>query len=92
MEKGYKFDVLMAAWHGEYEDPEEYYEACLGSHHIVEDVNVNDGYFGFNVHPYETLFVKSNRNIQPKLMGKLEEWHDRMNYSSWDVCGTENSS
>lgn len=44
------------------------------------------GYFGFNIHPYETMFVKANRNIDGKMINKLTEWHNRMNYSSFDYC------
>jgi hypothetical protein len=44
----------------------------------------DNNYFGFNVHPYETMFVKTNRGISPKLVDKLTEWHDRLNYSSFD--------
>ena len=83
--KGYRFDVLMTGFHGEFEDRDDYFDTCE-TNHFVQDVNVNGGYFGFNVHPYETLFVKSNRNIEPNMIKKLEEWHDTMNYSSWDVC------
>lgn len=43
-------------------------------------------YFGFNLHPYETIFMKANRNVNPLMMAKMTEWHMRMNYSSYDYC------
>lgn len=50
------------------------------------DPNFNNRYFGFNMHPYETLFVKANRDVDIKMVSKLTEWHDRMKYSSYDKC------
>jgi hypothetical protein len=79
---GYKVDTLMAAWHGEYPGGKsDYYDKC-----DFEDPHVNGRYFGFNLHPYETLFVKANRDIDPKMIEKLTQWHDNMKYSSYDVC------
>ena len=43
-------------------------------------------YFGFTTHPYETIFVKANRDINPTMIAKLTEWHDNMKYSSYDWC------
>lgn len=43
-------------------------------------------YFGFNLHPYETIFAKANRDLNPVMLGKLTEWHLGMNYSSYDYC------
>jgi hypothetical protein len=86
--KGYKVDVLMTGWRGEYGDPDEYYDSCEEKHLLYnDDVLKNGGYFGFNVHPYETIFIKSNRDIDPAMIHKMEEWHGKMNYSSWDACG-----
>ena len=31
-------------------------------------------YFEENVHPYETIFIKNNRNITPDLITNLKEW------------------
>jgi hypothetical protein len=52
---------------------------------------LNDhGYFGSNVHPYETVFLKANRGIDPTLMNHLTEWHRSMaSHASWAVCGSD---
>ena len=71
----------MAAWRGEFGSAEDYNSKCR-----VGDVNRNHAYFGFNVHPYETLFVKSNRDIEPVMIDKLTAWHDNMNITSWEAC------
>ena len=87
IKRGYEVDVLMAAYRGEFEDGGEQYEReCRGADPPSKDVNFNKGYFGFNVHPYETIFVKANRDVDPNMIEKFAEWHDNMNYSSWDVC------
>lgn len=44
------------------------------------------GYFGSNIHPYEVVFAKANRNIDDNLLGHLTNWHNSMNESSWDKC------
>ena len=33
-----------------------------------------NSYFKENVHPYETIFIKNNRNITPNLIANLKEW------------------
>jgi len=52
----------------------------------VPDVLNENTYFGMNVHPYETLFMKSNRNIEKDVITNLTEWHHNSQYSSWKVC------
>jgi hypothetical protein len=41
-----------------------------------------------NVHPYETIYIKANRDIHidPKPIKKLTRWHNNSNYSSWQIC------
>lgn len=43
-------------------------------------------YFGFDIHPYETMFFKSARQIMDRQLEMLTEWTDRSGYSSKDVC------
>lgn len=43
-------------------------------------------YFGFSVHPFETLFIKSHRGIEDNMLEKLSVWSDMSGYSSEDVC------
>ena len=74
---GYKVAVLMTAIYSQ----DNYYQDCNN-----EEMNVPQGYFGSNIHPYETIFFKADRSIDDNLMNKLTEWHDRWNYSSWDAC------
>ena len=57
------------------------------------DVLFNGQYFGGNVHPYETVFMKANRDVDPTTLNLLTEWHregsanDGNGGGSWDVCG-----
>ena len=55
--------------------------SCGWGDHLHENA-----YFSFNVHPYETIFIKANRNIQPEMLQTLTKWHGHMNYSSYDYC------
>ncbi|KAI9841315.1 MAG: hypothetical protein M1838_003623 [Thelocarpon superellum] len=81
-EAGYEADALMTAYRGwgrgkfksECEKREE------------PDANWNGNYFGSNMHAYEAIFVKANRDIDPTGLEHLTEWHDRMGYSSYEVC------
>lgn len=51
-----------------------------------DDPTFNNWYFGFNLHPYETMFVKANRDSNPLLLSKMTEWHLRMGYTSYEHC------
>jgi hypothetical protein len=77
---GYEVDTMMAAFHSD----NAYIEHCDSS--ANGDVLWDGKYFGTNVHPFETIFLKSNRNIDPVLMQRLTEWTDGRNYSSYDFC------
>jgi hypothetical protein len=35
---------------------------------------VDGGYFSCNIHPFETIFFKNNRRLQPKLIENLKSW------------------
>jgi hypothetical protein len=43
-----------------------------------------------SVHPYEIVFIKARagweNSMDNKLLNKITEWHDKLNYSSWQVC------
>lgn len=43
-------------------------------------------YDGASVHPFESIFVKTNRGISPRLVENLSGWFDEMGYSSYDQC------
>jgi hypothetical protein len=50
------------------------------------DVLWDGEYAGINVHPYETIFLKSNRDISPVVLTRLTEWTKGRGYSSYDFC------
>jgi hypothetical protein len=72
-------DTFKTAYHGDAAHADR--EQCK-----LDDPNWQDHYFGFNLHPYETIFAKANRDINPILLPKLTDWHLNMNYSSYDYC------
>jgi hypothetical protein len=76
---GYNIDVMMAAFHGY-----DYIEKCDPNKN--GDVLWNNAYEGTNIHPYDTMFMKTNRNIDPAMVEKLTAWTDGSKYSSWDHC------
>ncbi|ROV89258.1 hypothetical protein VSDG_09072 [Cytospora chrysosperma] len=80
-EAGWKVDLMMTAFHG----IANYSTVCDPQQH--GDLLFNGKYFGTNVHPYETVFAKSNRNIDPLLMERLSEWQWASGWKSWDSCG-----
>ena len=81
---GYEVDGLMAAI-SSYANPEAYCEDedARG----LLDVQWNGKYYGFNVHPYEIVFIKANRDIDGAMMDRLTDWHRRDGWNSWQACG-----
>lgn len=51
-----------------------------------EDYWHENAYYGFNLHPYETVFVKAARDMQEALIGNFTEWTDGSGYSSYERC------
>jgi hypothetical protein len=46
-------------------------------------------YFGTNVNPYEVIFIKQNRNIEPLRLERYTEWHSKkIGYNIKALCGT----
>lgn len=76
----YAVDVMMAAFHQE--TSLEAYCNATG----MGDVLHNDAYYGFNIHPYETIFFKTNRKIDPVAIEKLTEWHLKRNVTAQTLC------
>ena len=77
---GYEIDVLMSAFHGDKE---------YGSQASCEqngDVLWNGGYWGTNVHPFETVFIKTNRDVDPVALKDHTDWVNGRGYSSYDYC------
>ena len=77
---GYETSVMMSAFHAKKTFVQDCDKGGNG------DALWNGKYYGTNVHPYETVFMKSNRDIDPILMTRLTEWTDGSGYSSYDHC------
>lgn len=43
-------------------------------------------YGGGSIHPFETMFIKTNRGLSPKFIESLSEWTDQMDYCSYSHC------
>ncbi|KAF3770856.1 hypothetical protein M406DRAFT_67219 [Cryphonectria parasitica EP155] len=80
--QGYEVDVVMTAPHSHGS-----FEAFCEAAGKPDDFLYKDRYLGTNVHPYETVFMKANREIDPMLLQRLTEWHLDANMTSWDACG-----
>ncbi|OLN87825.1 hypothetical protein CCHL11_00537 [Colletotrichum chlorophyti] len=78
--QGYKVDLMMTAYH----KSKNYIEECDTTQN--GDVLWDGKYFGTNVHPFETIFIKANRNIDPILIDHLTTWQQDSGYSSYDAC------
>ena len=77
---GHKIAVMMSAFYSD----EHYIDHCDSGGN--GDVLWNGRYFGANVHPYETIFMKTNRDIDPVLIDKLTAWKSGEEYSSYNYC------
>jgi hypothetical protein len=77
---GFRLDVMMSAFHS---DPEYAAHCDTGGN---GDVLWEGKYFGTNVHPFETVFMKTNRDLDPVLMERLTGWADKAEYTSYDYC------
>ncbi|KAK6333778.1 hypothetical protein TWF730_003961 [Orbilia blumenaviensis] len=75
---GYTVSAMMTS----FASMENYVEKCTHG-----DVLFEGAYFGNNIHPYEMIFQKANRNFAQGVLDKLTKWTDLAGYSSWDVCG-----
>lgn len=80
--QGYAADVVMTAPHSQLS-----FENFCTKAGTPGDFLYKDSYLGTNVHPYETIFMKANRDIDPMALSRLTEWHLAANMTSWDTCG-----
>ncbi|KAI2466222.1 hypothetical protein F4781DRAFT_358423 [Annulohypoxylon bovei var. microspora] len=76
---GYKVSALMSAFQGD-----QYFDECEKHQ---KDLLFDGKYFGTSLHPYETIFFKANRGIDPPTLDllthlHLSNYHDR----SWELC------
>ncbi|KAI0851002.1 hypothetical protein F5Y00DRAFT_268057 [Daldinia vernicosa] len=81
---GYKVDALMAAFHhgrtGSYEDD------C--SEDWVKESMLYKHSHGKTAHPYETLFIKADSDVDPGALATHTEWYKpHGGNGSWDMCG-----
>ncbi|KAL3425473.1 hypothetical protein PVAG01_02264 [Phlyctema vagabunda] len=78
---GFHVDVMMAS----YQLEKDY--AYIDKHcHETGDQLWPNSYWGFNVHPFELIFMKSHRGIDDGMLAKMTEWAEGSGYSSYDVC------
>lgn len=77
---GYKVDVMMSAFSG----TENFEGVCDSS--TNGDVLWDQKYYGTNVHPFDTIFIKSNRDIDPVGIERHTTWVEGRKYSSYDFC------
>ncbi|KAI1102363.1 hypothetical protein F4804DRAFT_267572 [Jackrogersella minutella] len=76
---GYKISAMMSAFQGE-----EYLDEC-DVHR--KDLLFDGSYFGTNIHPYETIFFKANRGIDPPTLNLLTDLHLSSHQDrSWGLC------
>ncbi|KZL85325.1 hypothetical protein CI238_10827 [Colletotrichum incanum] len=80
LKQGYKVDLMMMA----FQKSKKYIEECDTSQN--GDVLWNGKYFGTNVHPYETIFIKANRDIDPTLIKHLTTWQQASGFNSYSAC------
>ncbi|KAF3281546.1 hypothetical protein TWF970_002103 [Orbilia oligospora] len=75
---GYTVSAMMTSFASQ----ENYADECKHG-----DILLEGAYFGDNLHPYETIFQKANRDFGKDVLSRLTEWTDLAGYSSYEVCG-----
>ncbi|KAK2008091.1 hypothetical protein LZ32DRAFT_694938 [Colletotrichum eremochloae] len=80
LKQGYKVDMMMAA----FQKSKNYIEECDTSQ--SGNLLWNGKYFGTYVHPYEIVFIKANRAIDPTLIEHLATWQQASGFNSYSVC------
>lgn len=75
---GYQVDTMMMAYHKE----KDYQQHCGG----WGDVQGPHQYFGINLHPYDTMFTKTNRHLDELTIKLYTEWVDGAGYKSYESC------
>lgn len=72
---------MMSAYHA----VDNYEDICDHTRETA-DVLWDGQYFGMNVHPFETVFIKSNRDVDPVTIDRLTQWTMSRGYSSYEHC------
>lgn len=79
---GKKVDTLLTAYQTSPGHDSAAFCAPLGAW----DPQSEGKYGGGSIHPFETMFIKTNRGLSPVLIESLTEWTDSMGYSSFEQC------
>jgi hypothetical protein len=79
---GYEVSAMMSAYHSQ--SREKYESICEKNGDVYWPAE--GGYWGMDIHPFDTLFAKTNRGIAPNVLQSLTEWMDGNGYSSYDFC------
>lgn len=98
---GYEVDAMMAAYHGFGDALARGEEVDIGSakmptmrtgtgyESICED-NLDPlfekQYWGTTMHPFDTVFAKTNRGSNMRTIERLTQWAEGRQYSSYDAC------
>ena len=81
--QGYEADALLTSFNAAEQNLVTYCREA-GS---PPDVLFDGAYFGTNVHPYETVFMKANRGVSEATLRLMTELHLNQSWTSWDSCG-----
>jgi hypothetical protein len=73
----YKVDVMMSA----YKENRTYTLRC-----DEEDHEWDDAYYTTNAHPFDTMFTSRWVDEASGALGKMTQWTDHSQYSSYDAC------
>lgn len=79
---GKKVDVLLTKYQTSLEHDVLKFCEPLGAW----DPQSEGAYDGASIHPYESVFIKTNRGINPVLIENLSKWTDEIGYSSYGQC------
>lgn len=98
---GYKVDAMMSAYRGFGEALARGEEIDIGGKED-EQLRTGSGYesicaetrdplwegsyWGTTIHPFDTVFAKTNRDNNARILENLSRWTAGRNYSSYDVC------
>lgn len=64
-----------------YLDDREDIESCIHSDQLQQGL-----YYGFTIHPFETMFTKTKRGADPGLIAKYSQWAMWENYTAEEHC------
>lgn len=79
-EAGYAVEAMFAAFHSS----PDFQETCN-----FDDPNHENAYYGTSIHPFETMFVKANRNVAENVLELYTSWIDGRKYDSHEFCGSK---